>query len=296
MIADAGLGWDELHEQGTFATQPRRKGGDAELSVDEGGNPHQARWFDNGRGEFEMQGPAYHNFVKTGSPLDKAIHSGDADLAPYAYQLRQILDKALERNSTTPDKQQALALFKRTKNEYFNQKVITEAIVKDAKEGKRRGLIDASRLYDRLKTYGWDGGNPTTPLQQLASAGKTVVPPYRAGAFSAGHEAGSGRSFARAGGATLGGLVGAAGGLPGAAGGAAIGAAMGPYAVGKAVNSRLVQNYLKNQRSITAASRGPAEPRDLGEMVRSGARGAAIAGPAGHKRKQDDRPRIYEGE
>lgn len=288
LIADAGLGWNELEETGSRARRGGRVGEAAEETP-----PYRARWQENAQGQFELRGPDYHNFVKTGSNLDAAIHSGNPDVAKYAYQLRQILDNALEKSSQQPLQQQALALFKKTKEEYFTQKVVNEAIVREAKDGNRRGLIDAKKLYDRLQTYGWDGGVPRTQLEKLASGAVSTVSRTKDKTLGAGHEAGTARSIASHVGGTLGGLVGGAAGLPfglpAAAGGAAagykLGSAAGPYAAGKIANTQKVQNYFKKQREITAAARAKAEASKA-PVSQAAVRGIVGGTSAREKRKR----------
>jgi len=263
------------------------------------------RWFINkATGQLEMKGESYAELTKYKSELGRAMRDANPDVAHYAKQVRQLIDKALEKSVRSPGEQQAFAALKKARSQYRARLILQDSLA-DPKEAARLGRVDPAKFYAAVEKHGGDPMASDNDMDKLAYAARSIMSPMKeASAFSGAHEAGSARGMARHAGAAAGAtMVGGAAGfaLGGGPVGGAIGSAAGlaagiaaPRAVGAVVNHPRVQSYLKNRDRIDAAREAKAARASAGErLARATQRGMVGKSAAQEKRK---RGAIYQGE
>lgn len=225
-----------------------------------------------------MKGDAYKSFTAYDSALSRAIRKG-GDLGYYAQKIDDLLTQQMDRSARGPNQKAGVALLREARKQWYTRGVILDSVT-DSKEAGRKGLIDPDKLARNAR-----GAASSTQLSQLAeAAGNVMTEPKPGSIFASSHETGQGliRHGAQAGAAGVGAAIGfGLGGIPGAAVGLTA-----PGLLGRAVNTRLGQRFLKNAPG----------PRTLGARAATGARtlggGAAIG--AQQRRDEKKRPRLYE--
>jgi hypothetical protein len=216
-----------------------------------------------------MSGDAYQGITRFDTPLGRAMRSADSDTSHYANKIRSILDDALER-SATGAKAPYLAALKEARKQWYNMLIISKSVAGPG-EAAAEGTILPERLRAAM-TAGTDNkmsyAAGKSDLHKLARAAAAVITPARQ------------LDWAER--AKIHGIPGAIGGAAGFLGGGAPGAALGsaaasaaPGLVGRAVNSRMGQAYLKRQ---------PGGPAPDAAQWANALRGAAIGS---RKQKRD---------
>jgi hypothetical protein len=207
-----------------------------------------------GRVVATMDGRTYQGLTRKDTPLGRAIDSADTNVSHYAQRIRSALDDALERSATGrgtrpgTGRQQALAQLREARRQWYNMLVISKAVAGPG-EAAAEGTIMPERLRAALTNsadnkMAYAAGR--SDLHRLARAANEILTPARNLAWEA-------RAATHGIPGAVGGTVGMLAGGPGGAAVGALGSAASPGLVGRAVNSRLGQAYLKRQR-------GPATP------------------------------------
>jgi len=203
-------------------------------------------WFKSPSGgpEVLMDGRAFQNLTSSESAIQSLIDAGGVRKY-FGTQIKKLLNSEIEKAAVTPEQKEALAQFKEANRQFFVRKVAIKAMGDDT---ARLGHIDARKLASALDKEELEAG--TTDLHRLANAAVKILEPNKPLGYGGGHEGGGRGMIAQAVRAAPGALA-AAGGYAGShfgPAGAAAGATLGyiaPGKVGKWVNSKAGQNYLK---------------------------------------------------
>ncbi len=115
-----------------------------------------------------IDGKAYLNLIKTGSPLDRAMQSGDSNLRYYAGKIKDALDDGMAQSATP----QELADFSNTRLQYKNLMTIKGLAAKAGVTGEispvqLQGMVN--RSFDDRAFSG------AGPLGDLADIGQTFM-------------------------------------------------------------------------------------------------------------------------
>lgn len=212
-----------------------------------------------GREIGEMGGETYQGITRYGESLGQAMRENNSNIAYFAGRIRTALDDAMDRTVDKavksafsrgqqggPARQKAIAMatslneLRDARREWYNMIVLSKSIAGPG-EAAAQGLVLPERLRANL-TQGQDNklayAAQRTDLQRLAQAGTAIIEPY---AKPTSWRAAVAPIVA------LGGLFSSP--LTGAGGIGSAALASTPGLLGRAVNSRAVQAYLKNQRT-----------------------------------------------
>jgi hypothetical protein len=214
-----------------------------------------------------MSGETYQGLTRKNTPLARAIDDSDPNVSYYSTRIRGALDDALERSSLNGTPQQVAALqdLKEARKHWYNLVLISKA-TSGAGEGAAEGIVTPQKLRQMLTSGGDDRklqyARGRGDLSRLARTGNEIMTPLpdsgtgqrnwvyhmpQAIASGLGSMAGT---HALPGEPILGGLGGAVAGtvLPGAA--------------GRALMSKPVQAWLKNQGLSGALEKLPPAQAD----------------------------------
>lgn len=218
-----------------------------------------------------MTGTTYQGLTRSNTPLARAIDDADPNISYYATRVRSALDDAMERSAnargTRPGvgRRQALDDLREARRQWYNMLVISKSVAGPG-EAAAEGMISPQKLRQNLTNspdnklaYAAGRGD----LHDLTRAANQVMTPLRSSGTT---ERAVAHGIPAAIGAGVGHLM---TGEP-VTGGLA-GASVGPGLTGRAVNSRPVQGYLKNQQMTPHLSSVPGGAPQA-------ARGAAIGG------------------
>lgn len=217
-----------------------------------GGAPTGFQWRDpsGGTPRTIMPGTAFHNIIKTGSPLNRMIDSQDAVLSHYGRQIRESLLDAAERTAhrqgTRPGvgARQALADFQEARQQWANMKAL-EVASSGAGATAASGMLTPAavrRAATARETTDYARGRGD--FNDLARASNMIMAPLPNSGTA---QRTASQWPSRLIGSAVGAALGTPGGPMGHGIGATLGATLGPAIQGRAMMSRPMQRYLANQ-------------------------------------------------
>jgi len=116
---------------------------------------------------------AYHNIIKKGAPLDRAMHSNDSNIKFYAGQIRDALDGALERSMPAHE----VADFRKLRYQYKVMKTI-EDLVEKSPDGNLSPALLMGAVRKNFEGMAYTGaGN----MGDIARAGQMMKAPPNSG-------------------------------------------------------------------------------------------------------------------
>jgi surface antigen len=213
---------------------------------------HVNNGFIDGAKTAEMNGTTYQSITRHGEALQRAIDDINPNIGYFAGRIRGALDDEMERTVDTavknagppggPAQARAIGLaqahhqLKEARRQWYNMMVISKSLAGPG-ESAAQHIVVPERLRANL-TSGADNKMSyvagRSDLGQLANAGTAIIEPLRSAGWhehQASHLAATGLALL-AGGPKIGGAV-----------------LAGPGLTGRAINSAMAQNMLKNQRA-----------------------------------------------
>jgi hypothetical protein len=242
-----------------------------------------ALWSKLPSGTSVMDGRSFQNLTSSESAIQSLIDAGGVRKY-FGTQIKKLLNSEIERAAVTPEQKEALAQFKEANRQFFVRKVAIKAMGDDT---ARLGHIDARKLASALDKEELEAG--TTDLHRLANAAVKILEPNKPLGYGGAHESGGRGMIAQAARAAPSALA-AAGGYAGShfgPAGAVAGAALGyiaPGKVGKWINSKVGQNYLKGDLPFQKylQKRGLLQPKESNFPSRAVV-GGVVGGQAAQK-------------
>ena len=111
-----------------------------------------------------ISGEQYQALTRKGTPLDRAMNSGDPNVAHYAGQIRDALDSALERSANADD----LNLLQQTRAQYKAMKTI-EPLVERSATGDISPTALMQQVRQRYGSMAYNGGGDMGDLARIGS-------------------------------------------------------------------------------------------------------------------------------
>lgn len=211
----------------------------------------------NGSTRHMMDGDNYHGLIKMNSSLDRAVEDSNPTISYYAQRIKDAVNDAAQRSANRPGTRpgvgvrQALADMQDARRQWANMKVL-ESVVTRPGEGAAAGLVSPQRLRAALLTNG--GGDrrmlyalAKSDLGKWARAGEEIMTPVNSSMTTErGLVAHIPQMLAQG---TIGGVAGyGVGETQGHPYTGAIAGALSTGLAGRALMSKPMQSYLKNQK------------------------------------------------
>lgn len=129
----------------------------------------------------EMSGTAFHNLIKTGSPLDRAIKGGDSEISHWASQMKTAVLDAAERTANRQGtregvgNRQALTDLQTARRQYGNLVALEEAISKSGALAANGVLTPAAVFRAAANRNRTDYAKGRGDFAQLAQASNLLM-------------------------------------------------------------------------------------------------------------------------